>query len=189
MHLSVFGSAMLPLLAGQASEQPPILIPPSVPGGLARDSRDGQPVLIGVCNRDELLAHREIFRANTGKAELPPEWKARWKALDAPCTLVVAIGSWCGDTQREVTDLLALMAEPNPFVTVHFIGVWRDKKAEASWWPKGIEAQKIEKVPTFWAFTLQSGGAQTLSGRIVENPPKKGQRMAEAILELLEKGR
>jgi hypothetical protein len=44
-------------------------------------------------------------------------------------------------------------------------------------WPAGA----------LWAFTLQPGGGQALAGVIVENPPVKGQRMAEAILELLER--
>jgi hypothetical protein len=181
----VFGLSVLPLLANQNPSPPPVLLP-AEPGGMPRDSRDGQPVLLGSCSRESLLAHREILRVNTERATIPPEWRARWKALDAPCTLVVGFGSWCGDTQRELPDLLALMAEPNPFITVHFIGVWRDKQALAGWWPKGIEPQKIEKVPTLWAFPLQPEGKQPLRGSIVENPPKKGQRMAEAVLELLE---
>jgi len=188
MHPGLLGAALLPLLTIQAPLPPSVLIPAASQADLARDSRDGEAVLLGVCSREALLAHREIFRVNTGKAVIPAEWKVRWKAIDTPCTVVVAVGSWCGDSQREVPDLLALMAEPNPFITVHFLGVWRDKRAREDWWPRGIEAQKIEKVPTFWLFTQQPGAGQMLSGLIVENPPRKGQRMAEAILELLEKG-
>jgi hypothetical protein len=144
-------------------------------------------VLLGVCTREQVLAHREVYLEGTRKTEHTLEWKGRWRAISAPCTLVVAFGSWCGDSQRELPDLLAHLDEPNPFITVRFIGVWRDKQAQASWWPRGVDPQKVEKVPTLWAFTLQPGGGQALAGVIVENPPVKGQRMAEAILELLER--
>lgn len=106
-----------------------------------------------------------------------------------PCTLVVAFGSWCSDSQAELPDLLALTKESNPFVTLRYIGVYRDKRADADAWPKGITPQVIEKVPTIWLFELQPGGTQKLLGSIVETPPKPGQRMAEALLELLEKAK
>lgn len=168
--------------------QAPQLIPADRAGALPRDSKDQQGVLLGSTTREAILAHRDIFRDNTKHRDIKPEWAARWKALDAPCTLVVAFGSWCSDSQAELPDLLALTKEPNPFVTLHYIGVYRDKKTDAAAWPKNIAPQAIEKVPTIWLFVLQPGGEQKLLGSIVETPPR-GQRMAEAVLELLEKAR
>ncbi len=166
--------------------QAPHLVPADKPGSLPRDSKDQQGVLLRVTTREAILSHRDIFRDNTKHRDIKPEWAARWKAIDAPCTLVVAFGSWCSDSQAELPDLLALTKEPNPFVTLHYIGVYRDKMVDAADWPKGIAPQAIEKVPTIWLFELQPGGEQKLLGSIVETPPK-GQRMAEAVLELLEK--
>lgn len=169
-----------------AAAEKPRLIPSETTGGLPRDSKDQKPVLLGVTTRDALLSHREIFRDNMKHREIKPEWAARWKAVAVPCTLVVAFGSWCSDSQSELPDLLALTKESNAFVTLHYIGVYRDKRVDVAAWPKGITPLVIEKVPTIWLFELQPGGEQKLLGQIVETPPN-GQRMAEAVLELLEK--
>ncbi len=168
---------------------PPALIPAAKPGDLPLDGKDRQPVLLGACSAEDILRHREIFRTTLARTELKTEWKARWKAIDTPCVLVAAIGSWCGDTQRELPDLLALMKDPNPFVEVRLVGVYRDKKADPALWPRGVAVPAVEKVPTFWLYAQQPGGGYRLAGSIVENPPVKGQRMAEALVDLLEKAR
>ncbi len=173
---------------GKDTPAVPYLIPPETAGGLSRDSKDQQVVLLGATTREAILAHREIFRDNTQHREIKAAWTDRWKAIDIPCTLVVVFGSWCSDSQVELPDLLALTKEANPFVTLQYVGVYRDKKVEAGAWPKGITPQVIEKVPTIWLFELQPGGEQKLLGQIVETAPN-GQRMAEAVLELLEKAK
>jgi len=167
----------------------PPMIQAAKPGELARDGKDRQPILLGTCAPEDILRHREIFRANLARTDLKTEWKTRWKALDSPCVLVVVFGSWCGDSHRELPDLLALMKDPNPFVEVRLVGVYRDKKVDAAAWPKGVAVPVVEKVPTFWLYAQQPGGGYRLAGSIVENPPVKGQRMAEALLDLLEKAR
>ena len=167
----------------------PQLLPPARAGELPCDSKDHQGVIVGPTTRAAILAHRPIFQTNTDKAALPAGLVGRWKNLATPCTLVVAFGSWCGDSQRELPDFLALMAEENPFVKVQFLGVYRDKKVAPGLWPPGLEPQKVAHVPTFWLYVLQPGGTNKLLGSVVEFPPKKGQRMAEAIVELLEQAR
>jgi thiol-disulfide isomerase/thioredoxin len=171
----------------KAVEAPkPHLIPATKSGELACDSKDGQGVIQGATDMKQILEHRAIFRDNMSKAEIPEALKTRWKAVRKPLTLVVAFGSWCGDSQRELPDFLALAKESNPFIEIHYVGVYRDKVAKASDWPKGVPQQEIKKVPTFWLFSLESGGVQKLLGSVVENPPKKGQKMSEAIVELIE---
>ncbi|HEX9081623.1 MAG TPA: thioredoxin family protein, partial [Holophagaceae bacterium] len=112
--------------------------------------------------------------------------RARWKAVKRPLTVVAVFGSWCGDSQRQLPELLALEADPNPFIEVHYLGVYRDKKLEASAWPKGCAPQPVARIPTFFFFALQPGGEQKLVGRIVETPPKPGQRMSEALVDMAE---
>lgn len=167
----------------------PHLVPAAKAGELPCDSKDMKPVLVGATTRAAILAHRDLFRDNTAKAEISPDWRKRWADLSTPCILVAAFGSWCGDSQRELPDLLALEAEESPFVKVHHLGVYRDKKTEAAAWPQGIEPQTVLKVPTFFLFVQQPGGGYKLVDSIVENPPKSGQRMAEAILEMLEQAK
>lgn len=150
------------------------------------DPKDGLPVLVGAATREAILAHREVYRSRAAAAQVPESLKARWRGIRTPSVLVVAFGSWCGDTQRELPDLLALLADPNPFVRVAFIGVARDKVAPPEAWPPDLAPERVLKVPTLWLYTLQPGGRLQKAGSIVENPPRAGQSMAEALVELLE---
>jgi hypothetical protein len=165
------------------------MLPPEKEGDLPCDPKDRGPLLIGPATREKILAHREVFRTNTEKAVLDPAWQARWKAVDTPMAIVTGFGSWCGDTQREMPDMLALDALGNPFIQVHYFGVYRDKKAQDAWWPKDLPPQPLSHVPTFWLFAQQPGGGWKFVEAIVENPPRKGQRMAEAILEMVERAK
>jgi len=161
-------------------------IPATTPGGLPSDARDHQPLLLGPTTAEAILTHRAVFRENLTSAQLPAELTARWKAARQPLTLVAVFGSWCGDSHYQLPDLLALEAEPNPFIEIHYLGVYRDKQLAAAAWPKGCPPQAVVRVPTFYLFATQPGGAQKLVGTVVENPPRAGQRMAEALLELVE---
>ncbi len=153
------------------------------------DAKDGQPLLIGDCTRAEILAHRAVFKDRTAQAEVSEGLRARWQAIKRPFTLVVAFGSWCGDSQHELPSFLALNGQPSPFVEVHFIGVARTKEIAADAWPAGIAPQKAERVPTVWIFALGPGGAQQLVGSVVEHPSKPGETFAESIVTVMEQAR
>lgn len=176
------------LLMVQAPALPAASGPTAHPGSLPCDPLDHQPLLLGPTTRAAILAHRAIFRERTEQAHLPEALVARWLAVKQPLTLVVVFGSWCGDSQRQLPDLLALEAHPNPFIEVHYLGVARDKKLPASAWPKGCPLQKVDRVPTFFLFATQPGGGQKLVGSIVETPPRSDQRMAGALVDLVERG-
>lgn len=169
--------------------EPPAVPPPipaTTPGGLPCDAKDHQPLLLGPTTAKEILAHRAVFREALARTQLPAELTARWKAVHRPLTLVAVFGSWCGDSQYQLPDLLALEADPNPFVEVHYLGVYRDKLLTAAQWPQGCPPQPVVRVPTFYLFATQPGGGQKLVGTVVENPPRAGERMAEALVELVE---
>ena len=157
--------------------------------GLPCDAKDHQALLLGDCTRDQILAHRAVFKERTEQAAPNDVDKARWMAVKRPFTVVTAFGSWCGDSQHELPSFLALDAQANPAVEVQFIGVARDKAIEAKAWPAGIEPQKAEKVPTAWIFALGPGGKQTLIGSVVEHPPKAGETFAESILDVMEQAK
>lgn len=181
--LLAFGTAGL-----MAQTFPAVIVSPpgQLPSGPLVDARDHQPLLLGETTEKAILAHRAIFRDNLAKVRLSNEVKARWKAVRQPLTLVAVFGSWCGDSHYQLPDLLALEVDHNPFVEVHYLGVNRDKAVEASAWPKGCPPQKVLRVPTFFLFATQPGGGQQLVGSVVENPPRAGQSMAEALVELAE---
>ncbi len=166
---------------------PPVLLPKVAGEAYPRDSKDNQPIILGRATREEILAHRAVFGEYTAKHPLTPELESRWKAVQRPITIVCVFGSWCGDTQREVPDLLALESVKNPFIEVIHLGVYRDKKLRSGDWPKGMPEQPFGHVPTLFFFEQEAAGWKLL-GSIVENAPKSGQRMAEAVIELLEKG-
>jgi hypothetical protein len=143
--------------------------------------------LLGPTTAKAILAHRSIFRENLDKVQLSTDLRARWKAVRRPYTLVAVFGSWCGDSHRQLPDLLALDSDPNPFVEVRYLGVGHDKALAAAAWPPGCAPQMVVRVPTFYLFALQPGGREKLVGKVVETPPKDGQTMAEALVELLER--
>jgi hypothetical protein len=153
--------------------------------GKATDSKR-KPTLVGEAKAPAILASRPAFQDNLAKLHLSPALRSRWKAVRQPLTLVAVFGSWCGDSHRQLPGLLALEVEPNPFIEVRYLGVARDRHLDAAVWPKGCAPQKVERVPTFYLFTLQPGGGQKLVGSVVERPPRKGQTMAETLVELVE---
>ncbi|HEU4950369.1 MAG TPA: hypothetical protein VFT46_00355 [Holophagaceae bacterium] len=174
---------MLPLLP--PTHQAPAPKAPELPC----DAKDGQPLLLGDCTREQILAHRAVFRDRAAEAVPSDALRRRWTAIQRPFTVVLAFGSWCSDSQHEVPSFLALDAQANPFVEVQFIGVARDKAIEAKAWPAGIPPQKAERVPTAWIFALGPGGSQTLVGSVVEHPGKPGESFAEAVVEVMEQAR
>jgi len=143
-------------------------------------------MLLGETTGKAILAHRAAFREHLAKVKLTADLKTRWKAVRQPVTLVAVFGSWCGDSHRQLPGLLALDADPNPFIDVHYLGVNRDKALEAGAWPKGCAPQAVARVPTFYLFETQPGGKHKLVGSVVETPPREGQTMAEALMDLLE---
>lgn len=173
-------------LLAQSPVVAPAPLPAALPGGPLLDAKDHLPLLLGETTSKAILAHRAIFRDTLAKVQLSPALKARWKGVKRPLTLVAVFGSWCGDSHYQLPDLLALEEEPNPFIEVHYLGVYRDKAIDAAAWPKGCAPQKVVRVPTFYLFATQPGGEQKLVGSVVENPPRAGQRMAEALVELVE---
>lgn len=178
----------MPFLIPPALHQTPA---PQAPAdhALPCDAKDGQPLLIGGCTREQILSHRAVFKDHTAQAAPSDGLRTRWMAIKRPFTLVAAFGSWCGDSQRELPSFLALDGQPNPFVEVHFIGVARTKEIAPDAWPAGIPAQKAEKVPTAWIFALGPGGSQVLAGSVVEHPAKAGESFAESIVAVMEQAR
>lgn len=181
--LQAFGIMALLVLCSSRPRVPPAA---SVPVASREPGAEAHALLLGPTTAQAILAHRAVFRDNLAKVQVSTELKARWKAVRRPFTLVAVFGSWCGDSHRQLPDLLALDADPNPFVEIHYLGVGHDKALVATAWPEACSPQKVVRVPTFYLFATQPGGGQKLVGKVVETPPRDGQTMAEALVELLE---
>ncbi|GLH72538.1 hypothetical protein GETHLI_10400 [Geothrix limicola] len=181
--LHVFGIATLLAQgtpAGSPASSRKLPMEPSAPAS------ERHPLLLGSATAEAILAHRAVFRDNLAKIRLAPGLRARWKAVKRPFTLVAVFGSWCGDSHRQLPELMALDAEPNPFIEVHYLGVNHDKALDAALWPKGCAPQVVARVPTFYLFSTGPGGRHKLEGSVVETPPREGERMAEALVRLVE---
>jgi thiol-disulfide isomerase/thioredoxin len=144
------------------------------------------PLLLGETTPQAILANRSKFRENLAKVALPEDLRARWQAVRRPLVLVAVFGSWCGDSHRQLPALLALAAESNASIKVHYLGVARDMALKTSDWPKGCPPQKVDRVPTFYLFDAPSGTYSRLLATVVEKPPRAGQSMASALVELVE---
>jgi hypothetical protein len=178
---------LLGTLALQA--QPAVFAQPpgKLSAGALLDTRDSKALLLGETTAKAILAHRAAYRDSLAKVKLSAKLRARWAAVRQPLTLVAVFGSWCADSQYHLPYLLALEAEPNPFIEVRYLGANREKMLDAKAWPKGCAPQKLARVPTFFLFELVPGGGQRLVGSVVEAPPREGQTMAEALVDLLER--
>ena len=164
----------------------PAPLPFILPGGPSHDSKDHLPLLLGETTPKAILAHRASFRENLAQVKVTEALRARWKAVRQPFTLVAVFGSWCGDSHRQLPHLLALQTDSNPFIEVHYLGVNRNKALEAGLWPKGCKPQSVDLVPTFYLFALGPGGRLKRVGSIEETPPKAGQTMSLALVEMVE---
>lgn len=173
---------MLPMTPPALHQAPP---EPALPC----DAKDHQPLLIGDCTRDQILAHRAVFKDHTAETVLSDSLRARWMAIKRPFTVVAAFGSWCSDSQHELPSFLALDGQPNPFVVIQFIGVARDKVIAPDAWPAGIAPQNAVRVPTAWIFALGPSGTQKLVGSVVEHPSKPSETFAESIVDVMEQAR
>ncbi|MCL1893673.1 MAG: thioredoxin family protein [Holophagaceae bacterium] len=180
------------LMVGSLQETPPpqsaikYNLIPAQDGCLPLDSKDNLPVIIGQTSTKAILEHRPEYKDVYEQVEISQEQITRWQSIKVPCTFVVVFGSWCADSHHWVPDLIKLSEIENPFISIYWIGTYREKNTELNHWPPQTTMQKTEKVPTFWLFTPTPGGGTKLVGKITENPPKVGQTMAAAILELLE---
>jgi hypothetical protein len=174
----------LALVAQQGSVV--IRTPGPLPEGALLDAHDHLPLLLGATTAKAILSHRAIYRDNLTAKPLASAVKARWQAVRLPFTVVVVFGSWCSDSQQQLPSLLALEAEPNPFLEILYLGVNRDKVVEPSGLPPGCAPQKPSRVPTVYVFAPQPGGGQKLVSYVVETPPRAGQTMAEAVLDILD---
>lgn len=122
------------------------------------------PILYGAIEPARLDEGVEGWRDERSKYE--PE--RRWLDLLASATLryelVVAMGTWCGDSREQIPRLQAIMAalgERSPFAAVRLLGVDRSKWIDREMYPFGA----VELVPTI---VVTAGGSEI--GRIVETP-------------------
>jgi cyclophilin family peptidyl-prolyl cis-trans isomerase/HEAT repeat protein len=122
------------------------------------------PIWYGSVSAERL--NREI----AGWSEERESYKPQQKWLDMLRTaklrygLLVAMGTWCGDSREQIPRLQAVLSalgERSPFDPARLVGVDRSKAIDAKLYPYGV----VELVPTV---VVTVAGAEV--GRIVEAP-------------------
>lgn len=124
-----------------------------------------KPVLMGELTREEVLAVVPDWAEKIATSELDTAAARELAAVPPGGELVIYLGTWCGDSKREVSRFWRVLDEVGgtlPF-TVRFVGVSREKTEPAEF----VAGQDIRFVPTF---IVRREGTEL--GRIVETPPR-----------------
>jgi len=121
-----------------------------------------RPVLTGWLTESQLLGDLPAYQLEKDKYQPDIETAAPLQALEQDIEIIVFLGTWCPDSQREVPRFLKIIETiQNRNITVKMLGLDRSKRD-----PEGVaEAHDIQFVPTFVALR---GEAEL--GRIVEQP-------------------
>jgi thiol-disulfide isomerase/thioredoxin len=121
-------------------------------------------VLLGPVSRDKVEAVPEWVQAEVD-AKPEADAAAALAAVEPGAEVVVYLGSWCGDSRREVPRFwkaLDAAGAAVPF-SVRYVAVDRQKKEPA----EAVAADGIRFLPTF---IVRRGGHEV--GRVVETSPK-----------------
>lgn len=149
------------------STQPPTSAEPAAaavdPEQAPQTTRAPVPVLVGELTRDQILAALESWNVALEHAHADATASAALAHVPSGATVTVYLGTWCGDSRRELARFwkaLDVASGEVPF-TIRLIGVDRAKQA-----PGDLLAIDLAYVPTF---VVSRRGHEV--GRIVESAP------------------
>lgn len=135
------------------------------------------PIWYGTLEPAQLADGLEGWREERLKYEPEPRWLEMLAGARLRYELVVALGTWCGDSREQIPRLQALVTRlgpRSPFSSLKLVGVDRSKWVDSELYPFG----PLERVPTI---VVTAGGAEI--GRIVETP--RSGRMEEDLVRIL----
>lgn len=125
----------------------------------AQKEEDG-PILRGTCSRDSLQTNWPRFE--TAFDFLADSAVTQLKRYSQPVHIVVFLGTWCSDSQRDLPRFFEILDElQNPAFHYELYGLDRSKRDAAGL----ADKYNIENVPTF---VFEQDGREI--GRIVEKP-------------------
>lgn len=172
---------------GLAFALPTILVAALLGGcsGVAGPKSGASPaepvVVLGPTTRADLLAAVPPWADALRSAVPDPDASFALAAVPPGATVEVYLGSWCGDSKRELARFwkaLDLAGRPMPF-HLELIGVGRDKQHPAEL----LAGVDLRYVPTF---VVKRDGVEV--GRIVESAPDGIERSLHALLSGLTTG-
>ncbi|MBI5472541.1 MAG: thioredoxin family protein [Ignavibacteriae bacterium] len=145
-------SATLLFLFGCATTQQP-----------GNQQSQSEKMALGWLTRADFVNHDyPKFQENYDSASISPDFVEMIKSFNADIDVIVVLGTWCGDSKRQVPRFLKIVDQVGiPQNRIRYYGVDRTKKSA-----DGVADQyQIEKVPTFIFF---HAGREI--GRIIEGP-------------------
>jgi hypothetical protein len=151
------------LAAGQAGEEKPA------------EAKKETAVLVGDVTREQVEAAVPAWVEAEVGSQPDAGASQALASVEPGAEVTVFLGTWCGDSRREVPRLWKALDESGGMVpfTIHYIGVDREKKE-----PSGrVEKNGIQYVPTF---IVSRGGHEV--GRIVETSPNGVEKDLLALL-------
>ncbi|MHB8080442.1 MAG: thioredoxin domain-containing protein [Candidatus Krumholzibacteriia bacterium] len=130
--------------------------------------------LVGEVSRGDIVARFPAWNDSAAAYRPQPEAVARLAAVSRPVEIVCVLGTWCGDSRREVPrfwKILDLAANPNLRLRMFAVGRKDDAAAlaaaAAAGAPRDIRAVwGVTLVPTF----IFRAGDDAELGRIIETP-------------------
>lgn len=153
LFLAALSFAVLSLFFSSASQQAQ---------AAKKVTGDRGEMLVGEVTAKELYEQCPVFKENAEDFVPHQDAVAAIKRIKEPTSIIMFLGTWCGDSQRESPKLLKLLdAAKNPKISLTMYGV--DTKKDEG----GGLARKhnIERVPTI--IFLKDDKEL---GRIIENP-------------------
>jgi len=153
------------LVAACASAQTPPPAPASSTASTAaQPAKPPKPVLLGQITREQVEAAVPDWVQAEVDSMPDKTAVAALAAVPPGAEVTVYMGSWCGDSRREVSRLWRVLDEAGGSLpcTIHYIGVDRDKKEPADL----VSGSGLRYVPTL---IVRRDGHEV--GRIVESSP------------------
>ncbi len=138
-------------------------------------SKNNQGMLLGKIEIANLMNELPIFKSKKETYQPEPDAVSVIKNYDQDVHVIVFLGTWCGDSKRNVPAFIKLLeSAQNQHFTAEYWGLDRTKSDELGM----TKTYAIKRVPTF--IFIENG---TEFGRITENP---GVSMEDDIAEILE---
>lgn len=123
-----------------------------------------KPIWYGPIAAERLDRDIQGWREEREKYKPQEKWLGLLRAAKLRYGLVVAMGTWCGDSHEQIPRLQAILlalGQQSPFDPPRLLGLDRSKTIDSSLYPFGV----VELVPTI---VVTAAGSEV--GRIVETP-------------------
>jgi thiol-disulfide isomerase/thioredoxin len=162
--LSLLPFALAACASAQTAPSAPAQAPTPAAAQPAQPAKPEKPVLLGPITREQVeAAVPDWVQAEVESAPDPAAVKAL-AGVPPGAEVTVYMGSWCGDSRREVSRLWRVLDEAGGSLpcTISYIGVDHDKKEPAAL----VAGSDLHYVPTF---IVKRDGREV--GRIVESSP------------------